>query len=81
MEKSNHQFQKYFDVISQNSLKGESYYIKFKEDANIYLGIPILRTGFSQSDDGSFSFNILEPREKSGYSQKLIQDIQFFEKR
>ncbi|GAB4370562.1 MAG: hypothetical protein Kow0042_12860 [Calditrichia bacterium] len=81
MVQNNDKYSEYVDIISQNAYKGESYFIKFKNDTNIYLGIPILRSNLSQEDPDIFSFNVIEPTEKSGMYQKSIKDIQFLEKR
>jgi hypothetical protein len=73
--------QKYTDILSQNSLKGNTYYIKFKNDPTFYLGIPMLRSSFSRHTDNVFTVNIFEPAEKSGISQRLVNEIEFLEPR
>lgn len=73
------QTKNFVDILSQNSLKGNTYYIKFKHDPTFYLGIPMLRANFNSSADNVFTLNIFEPAEKSGVSKRRVQDIEFLE--
>ena len=71
----------YRNLISQNSLKGDSYYIKFIHDPNLYLGIPILRSNLARDNDDFFDFNVYEPSDRQGVWQKALDQIEFIEKR
>lgn len=81
MTQSNAEYRKHVKILRDNALKGDSFYIKFKNDDTVYLGIPVLRSNFSQSDEDSFSFNVMKPGDKAGIHQKLISDIEYLQKR
>ncbi|HFE62838.1 MAG TPA: hypothetical protein ENK14_00285 [Caldithrix sp.] len=81
MTRSNAEYQKFVKMLRDNAMKGDSFYVKFKDDATVYLGIPVLRSNFSQSNENSFSFNVMKPKEKAGIRQKLISDIEYLQKR
>ncbi len=69
----------YIKILTQNSLKGDTYYIKFKNDPTFYMGIPMMRANFYSTEDESFTFKVFEPAEKRGVFQRLIDDIEFLE--
>lgn len=71
---------RHFEILSQNTLKGETYFIKFKDDPTTYKGIPMLRANITFGEDSIFTFNILEPSSKKGVSHKSISDIEFLKK-
>lgn len=68
-------------LFSENSLKGESYYIRFRYDDTLYLGIPVIRSSFGENVEGTFSFQVLKPEEKAGIYNKNVSDITLLEKR
>ncbi len=78
---SEQQFKEYYEVLSQNALKGDTYLLKFKDDPNIYVGIPVLRANLSSEDDDAFTLNVLEPVEKKGVYQKSVYDLELLKPR
>ncbi len=81
MEEQNQRFKEYYETLTQNALKGETYLIKLKDDPNIYVGIPMLRSNLSREDDESFMLEIFEPVEKKGVVNRLISDIELLKPR
>ncbi len=81
MQKNDSKFKDYYEILSRNSLRGETYLIKLKNDPNVYVGIPVLRSNLSSENDDSFTLNVLQPSEKKGMYQKSISDIELLKPR
>jgi hypothetical protein len=70
----------YYEIITMNAQKGETYAIKFKNDPTVYVGIPVLYHGFTSGDEEDvFSLKVLEPKERQGILRKSIRDIELLE--
>jgi len=69
----------YYEIISMNAQKGETYAIKFKNDPVVYTGIPVLYHGFTSEGEDTFSLKILEPKERQGIIRRSIQDIELLQ--
>lgn len=77
MENQNQRIQEYYEILSRNALKGETYAIKFRNEPVVYVGIPVLRANLSTENDTTFSLKVVSPKEKQGVYHKSIEDIEF----
>ena len=72
---------KFYEIFSMNALKGEQYYLKFRDDPTIYVGIPMIRSGFRQKEETAFTLQILLPKSHKGVYERRLQDLEYIEKR
>ena len=72
---------KFYEIFSMNALKGEQYYLKFRDDPTIYVGIPLLRSRFAHSNPETFTVQILLPGSRKGIYQKRFDTLEYIEKR
>ncbi len=73
--------QEYYELFTNNALKGEIYFVKFTKDSTVYVGIPMARSRMASGDDDTFTFKILEPQTKSGVVDRYFKDIEYVEKK
>lgn len=73
--------QKYYEILSQNSQKGEVYLVKLKENPVIFEGIPLINELAVSSPDNSFIIKIHKPEKYKGFFKASIDDIEQLEKK
>lgn len=65
--------------MPQQFYRSETYFIKFKDDPILYIGIFGYRKNNSLEDD-AFLLKILEPHHNKAITNKQISDIVFLER-
>jgi hypothetical protein len=59
--------------------RSETYFIKFKNDPTLYIGVFAYRKNGSMEDD-AYLLKILEPHHNKAITNKQISDIVFLER-
>ncbi len=78
MENADHQ--KYYEILVNNHEKGETYSIKFRDNPQVYTGIPMIPR-VPTKNENKFIFKILSPEKYKGIQEKSIKDIENLEKK
>lgn len=71
----------YYETLVQNVQKGEMYSIKFKDDPEIYTGIPFIRQKSDSGHDPLFVFKVLSPDYHKGVHEKAMSEIEILERK
>ncbi len=69
-----------FEKLVQNVQNGEMYSVKFKNDSQVYMGIPMIPGRYQNDDPAKFVLKVELPKEKKGVFEFLVDDIELLEK-
>ncbi|MEJ2634544.1 MAG: hypothetical protein P8184_04555 [Calditrichia bacterium] len=81
MAEQDSKIKEYYETLSQNALRGDTYLIKFRDDNIVYEGIPMLRSSLSSEDDETLTLDVLKPEDKKGIIHRSIRDIELLKER
>ncbi len=81
MAEQDSKIKEYYETLSQNALRGDTYLIKFRDDNIVYEGIPMLRSNLSSEDDETLTLDVLKPEDKKGVIHRSIRDIELLKER
>ena len=79
MENNEHTKQEFYEILVNNHEKGETYSIKFRDNPQIYTGIPILPR-FQGNDEEKVVIKILTPENRKGVIEGSINDLEVLER-
>jgi hypothetical protein len=79
MENSDQKIQEFYEILVNNHEKGETYSIKFRDNPQVYTGIPMVPR--DRDDDDIFIFKVLSPEKYKGIHEKSIREIEKIEKK
>jgi hypothetical protein len=71
----------YYETLIQNVQKGEMYSIKFKDDPEIYTGIPFIRYKSDTNYNPHFVFKVLSPDHYEGVYERAVSEIEILERK
>lgn len=71
----------YYETLIQNVQKGEMYSIKFKDDPEIYTGIPFIRYKSAMNYSPLFIFKVLSPDYCEGVYERAVSEIETLERK
>jgi hypothetical protein len=79
MENRDQKIQEYYEILVNNHEKGETFSIKFRDNPQVYTGIPMVPR--VQDDEDIFIFKVFSPAKYKGIHEKSIREIETIEKK
>lgn len=79
MENTEQYKQEFYEILVNNHEKGETYSIKFRDNPQIYTGIPMIPR-FHGDDEEKVVIKILTPEKSKGVIEGSVDDIEVLEK-
>jgi abortive infection bacteriophage resistance protein len=71
---------KFYEVIVENTQRGDLYKLKFKNDNTIYLGIPVICATCEDENEVKFNFKVIEPKGHKDLITEYISEIEYLQR-
>ena len=78
MENNDEKIKEYYEILVNNHEKGETYSIKFRDNPQVFTGIPMIPR--FQDDYSKFVFKIASPEKYKGIKEMDVSEIEKLEK-
>jgi hypothetical protein len=75
MENQKKTINEYYEILTLNAQKGETYILKLKNDSVVYLTIPMIHPTSDTGVGGYFTFKVIKPDLFKGMYRGSLSEI------